>query len=75
MNALGHLLNFRKRFSNSVAENVSVFHKSESYLQRVIRFLSKKMKIREDNETLFPIRKQHQNYNCTVKYIYHIFYH
>ena len=34
MNALGHLLDFRRTFSNSASENVSVFLVSESYLQR-----------------------------------------
>ena len=45
MNALGHLLDFRKTFSNSASENVSVFLASEIYLQRVKRFLSKNMKL------------------------------
>ena len=43
MNALGHLLDFRRTFSNSASENVSVFLASEIYFQRVKRFLSKKM--------------------------------
>ena len=45
MNALGHLLDFRRTFSNSASENVSVFLASEMYLQKVKRFLSKKMKL------------------------------
>ena len=45
MNALGHLLDFRRTFSNSASENVSVFLASEIYLQRVKRFLSKNMKL------------------------------
>ena len=40
MNALGHLLDFQRTFSNSASENVSVFLASEIYLQRVKRFLS-----------------------------------
>ena len=48
MNALGHLLDFRRTFSNSASENVSVFLASEIYLQRVKRFLSKKMKLQWD---------------------------
>ena len=44
MNALGHLLDFQRKFSNSVSENVSVFLASE-ILQRVKRFLSRKMKL------------------------------
>ena len=51
MNALGHLLDFRRTFSNSASENVSVFLASEIYLQRVKRFLSKKMKL-QWNEVL-----------------------
>ena len=51
MNALGHLLDFRRTFSNSVSENVSVFLASEIYLERVTRFLSKKMKLQR-NEVL-----------------------
>ena len=43
MNALVHLLDFRRTFSNSASENVSVFLASEIYFQRVKRFLSKKM--------------------------------
>ena len=43
MNALGRLLDFRRTFSNSASENVSVFLPSEIYFQRVKRFLSKKM--------------------------------
>ena len=45
MNALGHLLDFRRTFSNSASENVSVFFTQEICLQRVKRFLSKKMKL------------------------------
>ena len=33
MNALGHLLDFRRTFSNSASENVSVFLASKIYLQ------------------------------------------
>ena len=45
MNALGHLLDFRRTFNNSASENFSVFLASEIYLLRVKRFLSKKMKL------------------------------
>ena len=45
MNAVGHLLDFRRTFSNSASGNVSVFLASEIYLQRVKCFLSKKMKL------------------------------
>ena len=51
MNALGHLLDFRRKFSHSASENVSVFLPSEIYLQRVKRFLSKKTKL-QWNEVL-----------------------
>ena len=51
MNALGHLLDFRRIFSNSASENVSVFLASEIFLQRVNCFLSKKMKL-QWNEVL-----------------------
>ena len=51
MNALGHLLDFRRTFSHSASENVSVFLPSEFFLQRVKRFLSKKMKL-QWNEVL-----------------------
>ena len=51
MNALVHLLDFRRTFSNSPSENVSVFLASEIYLQRVKYFLSKKMKL-QWNEVL-----------------------
>ena len=40
MNAVGHLLDFQRTFSNSASGNVSVFLASEIYLQRVKRFLS-----------------------------------
>ena len=42
---------FSKKFSHSASENVSVFLASEIYLQRVKRFLSKKMKL-QWNEVL-----------------------
>ena len=42
MNALGHLLDFRRTFSNSASQNVSIFLGSEIYLQRVQRFLPKR---------------------------------
>ena len=51
INALGHLLEFQRTFSHSTSENVSVFLASEIYLQRVKRFLSKKMKL-QWNEVL-----------------------
>ena len=51
MNALRHLLDFRRIFSHSASENISVFLASEIYLQRVKRFLSKKMKL-QWNEVL-----------------------
>ena len=47
MNALGHLLEFRRKFSNS---HFSVFLASEIYLQRVKRFLPKKMKWKRNFE-------------------------
>ena len=43
MNALGHLLDFRRTFSHSASKNVPVFLASEVYLERVKCFLSKKM--------------------------------
>ena len=45
MNALGHLLDFRRKFSRSASANVSVFLASEIYLQMVNRFMSIKMKL------------------------------
>ena len=45
MNAIGHLIDFRRTFINSSSENVSIFLASEIYLQRVKRFLSKKIKL------------------------------
>ena len=42
MNALGHLLDFRRTFSNSASQNVSIFLGSEIYFQRVHRFLPKR---------------------------------
>ena len=51
MNALGHLLDFRRTFRHSASENISVFLASEIYLQRVKRFPSKKM-ILQWNEVL-----------------------
>ena len=49
MNALGHMLGFRKTFNHSASENV--FLASEIYLQKVKRFLFKKMKL-QWNEVL-----------------------
>lgn len=43
MNTLGHFLDFRRAFSHSASENVSIFLALEIYLQRVKRFPSKKM--------------------------------
>ena len=52
LNALGDLLDFRRTFSNSSSENISIFLlASEKYLKRVKRFLSKKMKL-QWNEVL-----------------------
>ena len=51
MNPLCHLLDFRRIFSHLASENISVFLASEIYLQRVKRFLSKKMKL-QWNEVL-----------------------
>ena len=44
MNALGHLLDFRRSYSDLTQINSSVFIPSEIYIQRVKRYLSKKMK-------------------------------
>ena len=44
MNALGHLLDFRRSYSDLTKINSSVFIPSEIYIQRVKRYLSKKMK-------------------------------
>ena len=46
MNALGHLLDFLRTFSNSATENISVFLASEIYLQRLKRFLFKKVNLK-----------------------------
>ena len=45
MNALGHLFNFRRTFSHSASEITSDFLASEICLQRVKRFLLKRMKL------------------------------
>ena len=42
MNALGHLLDFRRSYSDLTKINSSVFIPSEIYIQRVKRYLSKK---------------------------------
>ena len=44
MNALGHLLDFYRSYSDLTQINSSVFIPSEIYIQRVKRYLSKKMK-------------------------------
>ena len=44
MNALGHLLDFRRSYSDLTKINSSVFIPSEIYIQRVKRYLSKRMK-------------------------------
>ena len=44
MNALGHLLDFRRSYSDLTKINSSLFIPSEIYIQRVKRYLSKKMK-------------------------------
>ena len=44
MNALGHLLDFRRSYSDLTKMHSSVFIPSEIYIQRVKRYLSKKMK-------------------------------
>ena len=43
-NALGHLLDFRRSYSDLTKIHSSVFIPSEIYIQRVKRYLSKKMK-------------------------------
>ena len=53
MNALGHLLDFRRTFIHSAFENVSVFLASEIHLQRVKRFLSKKIKLQRNEVSSF----------------------
>ena len=45
MNSISHLLDFRRSSNSFPAENVSVFVASEIYIQRVKRYLSKKMKL------------------------------
>ena len=45
MNALDHLLDFRRTFSHSASENISDFLVSEICLRRVKLFLFKKMKL------------------------------
>ena len=44
MNALGHLLDYRRSFSDLTKVSSSVFIATEVYIQRVKRYLSKKMK-------------------------------
>ena len=44
MNALGHLLDFRRSYSDLTKIHSSVFIPSEIYIHRVKRYLSKKMK-------------------------------
>ena len=44
MNVLGHLLDFRRSYSDMTQINSSVFIPFEMYIQRVKRYLSKKMK-------------------------------
>ena len=44
MNALGHLLDFRRSYSNFAKIHSSAFIPSEIYIQQVKRYLSKKMK-------------------------------
>ena len=44
MNALGHLLDFRRSYSDLTKVHSSVFIPSEMYIQRVKRYLPKKMK-------------------------------
>ena len=44
MNTLGHLLDFRRSYSDLTKIHSSVFIPSEIYIQRVKRYLSKKMK-------------------------------
>ena len=51
MNSINHFLDFRRSFSDTASQNVSVFIAFEIYLQRIKRFLSKKMKL-EWNEVL-----------------------
>ena len=51
MNSINHFLDFRRSFSDTASQNVSVFIAFEIYLQRLKRFLSKKMKL-EWNEVL-----------------------
>ena len=49
MNAIGHMLDYRRSCNNFEQANVSVFIATEIYLQRVKRYLSKKMKIHWNN--------------------------
>ena len=51
LNVFAHFLDFRRAFSHSASDNVSVFLASEIYLQRAKRFLSEKMKLHQ-NEVL-----------------------
>ena len=63
LNVFVHLLDFRRVFSHSASDNVSVFLASEIYLQRAKRFLSKKMKLHQ-NEVL---KKDYlKSINCWV---------
>ena len=64
MNALVHLLDFRRTFSNSTSENVSVFHESEIFLQTIKPFLSKKMKLQWNEVLSFNYLN---SINCWVK--------
>ena len=64
MNALGHLLDFRRTFSNSASENVSVFLESEIFLQTIKPFLSKKMKLQWNEVLSFDYLN---SINCWVK--------
>ena len=44
MNALGHLLDYRRSFTDLIKVSNSIFIAAEVYIQRVKRYLSKKMK-------------------------------
>ena len=44
INALGHLLDFRRSYSGLTKIHCSMFIPSEIYIQRVKRYLSKRMK-------------------------------
>ena len=64
MNALVHLLDFRRTFSNSASKNVSVFLESEIFLQTIKPFLSKKMKLQWNEVLSFDYLN---SINCWVK--------